>query len=223
MLDAARQEHRAVRFWYRPSGGTFSFVTWVVVLDRAQCWALDDDKQQRLKYTFLVAAVPDPHPSAWPTSVNNRLNDGPIADTPPPSPPSSGVGEFNRARSYRDYINGLGEDPDATQRPPTRRPRNNYQRSRQARDAVLVRAGDRCENDRCTGMPADITPAGTAILEVDHVDDLALGGNDHPRHMIALCPNCHATKTRGKHRAALRRHLHSLAAALHDTALNSAD
>ncbi|WP_157358402.1 HNH endonuclease [Amycolatopsis sp. ATCC 39116] len=222
MLDTARQERRAVRFWYRPTGGKFSFVTWVAVLDRAQSWALDDDKEQRLEYAFLVAAVPDSDPTTWPEHVIARLNDRPITDTPPPPVPvSTDADTPTRARSYRDYIDDLGEthSSSAAQSQPKKRERNNYQRSRQARDAVLVRAANQCENDRCTGMPADTTPAGTAILEVDHVDDLALGGPDHPRHMIALCPNCHATKTRGKNRAALRRHLRARAAALHRTAL----
>ena len=38
---------------------------------------------------------------------------------------------------------------------------------------------------------------GRPILEIDHVHDLALGGADDPAQMIALCPNCHAIKTRG--------------------------
>src|SRR5205823_4551612 len=33
-LDDARQQRRAVRFWYRPAGGTFTFVMWVAVLNR---------------------------------------------------------------------------------------------------------------------------------------------------------------------------------------------
>ncbi|MFF9982392.1 HNH endonuclease signature motif containing protein [Streptomyces erythrochromogenes] len=61
----------------------------------------------------------------------------------------------------------------------------------------MVRAEDRCENPRCGGAPADITDAGDALLEVDHVDELAAGGADNASQMIALCPNCHAIKTRG--------------------------
>ena len=38
---------------------------------------------------------------------------------------------------------------------------------------------------------------GDPVLEVDHIHDLALGGPDDPAQMIALCPNCHAVKTRG--------------------------
>jgi hypothetical protein len=34
------------------------------------------------------------------------------------------------------------------------------------------------------------------MLEVDHIHDLALGGDDSPAQMIALCPNCHQVKTR---------------------------
>ncbi|MGW2512270.1 HNH endonuclease signature motif containing protein [Streptomyces scopuliridis] len=31
-------------------------------------------------------------------------------------------------------------------------------------------------------------------MEVDHIDDHAMGGEDLPRAMIALCPNCHALR-----------------------------
>ncbi len=81
---------------------------------------------------------------------------------------------------------------------------DNPVRSAAARRAVLVRCQGRCENPGCTGQPADLTDRGEAILEVDHVHDLAAGGLDHPEHMVALCPNCHAIKTRGRSREALR-------------------
>lgn len=77
-------------------------------------------------------------------------------------------------------------------------------RSAFARRAVLSRSKGRCENPNCTGQPADITDARQPILEVDHVLDLALGGRDHPSQMVALCPNCHAVKTRGRTRETLR-------------------
>jgi 5-methylcytosine-specific restriction enzyme A len=77
-------------------------------------------------------------------------------------------------------------------------------RSRDARRAVLLRSGGRCENPRCAGDIQDRTDSGEPILEIDHVQDLALGGADHPAQMIALCPNCHATKTRGRTREELR-------------------
>ena len=77
-------------------------------------------------------------------------------------------------------------------------------RSKVARRAVLLRSGGRCENPRCAGDVRDVTVSGEPILEIDHVHDLALGGRDHPAQMIALCPNCHAIKTRGRTRDELR-------------------
>jgi 5-methylcytosine-specific restriction protein A len=77
-------------------------------------------------------------------------------------------------------------------------------RSREARRAVLLRSGGRCENPRCTGDIQDRTDRGEPILEIDHIHDLALGGPDYPGQMIALCPNCHAVKTRGRTREELR-------------------
>lgn len=96
-------------------------------------------------------------------------------------------------------------------------------RSGAARRAVLLRCGGRCENPGCTGQPTDVTTAGAAILEVDHVEDLALGGRDHPSRMVALCPNCHAVKTRGRTRERLRAVLLAVAEEQHARFTGSAD
>ncbi|MEV0124802.1 HNH endonuclease signature motif containing protein [Streptomyces sp. NPDC050703] len=77
-------------------------------------------------------------------------------------------------------------------------------RSGSARRAVLLRSEGACENPACRGQPDDVTDAGDPILEVDHIVQIAHEGRDHPSQMIALCPNCHAVKTRGSTRHALR-------------------
>jgi 5-methylcytosine-specific restriction protein A len=78
-----------------------------------------------------------------------------------------------------------------------------------------VRSEGRCENPDCTGDIHDLTDSGTPILEVDHIHDLALGGPDDPAQMIALCPNCHAIKTRGRTRDELRELLLAVAKQRH--------
>ncbi|MEW2253597.1 HNH endonuclease signature motif containing protein [Streptomyces sp. NPDC006975] len=93
-----------------------------------------------------------------------------------------------------------------------------HRRSRAARYLVLARSGGRCENPRCTGQPDDMTDRRQPILEVDHVVDLALGGRDHPSQMVALCPNCHAVKTRGSTRDTLRELLLKVALERHSAA-----
>jgi len=77
-------------------------------------------------------------------------------------------------------------------------------RSAKARRTVLIRSEGECENPRCTGRADDQTDSGDPILEIDHIHDLAQGGADGPAQMIALCPNCHAIKTRGSTREQLR-------------------
>jgi len=89
-----------------------------------------------------------------------------------------------------------------------------------ARRAVLLRSEGHCENPRCAGEPQDITDAGHPILEVDHIHDLAKGGPDHPEQMIALCPNCHAIKTRGRTREQLRHELFTVARRRHEAVLS---
>ncbi|GAA3813292.1 hypothetical protein GCM10022226_37530 [Sphaerisporangium flaviroseum] len=90
-------------------------------------------------------------------------------------------------------------------------------RSSPARRAVLIRCKDSCENFDCEnpGFPSDTAVGGGPILDVDHIDDYARGGRDHPDTMIALCPNCHAVKTRGRSRDILREKLRKTARERH--------
>ncbi|MDX2707568.1 HNH endonuclease signature motif containing protein [Streptomyces sp. PA03-6a] len=88
-------------------------------------------------------------------------------------------------------------------------------RSAAARLAVRLRCEGCCENPGCGGQPTDVTDRGLPILDVDHIDDIAAGGRDHPESMIALCPNCHAMKTRGRGREELRALLAAVALERH--------
>ncbi|MFD6180384.1 HNH endonuclease [Streptomyces goshikiensis] len=65
------------------------------------------------------------------------------------------------------------------------------------------------------GHPHDVTDHGKPLLQVDHLDELAQGGEDHPAQMIALCPNCHAVKTYGTSRHDLIPVLREAARRLH--------
>jgi 5-methylcytosine-specific restriction enzyme A len=108
-----------------------------------------------------------------------------------------------------------------TGREDTRAPRTSADpiRSRAARRAVILRSKGRCENPDCTGDIQDVTDSGDPILEIDHIHDLARGGADDPAQMIALCPNCHAIKTRGRTREQLREVLFAEARQRHEALL----
>jgi 5-methylcytosine-specific restriction protein A len=88
-------------------------------------------------------------------------------------------------------------------------------RSAAARPAALLRSKGNCENPDCVGHPDVLTDAGDPILEIDHIHDLAKDGPDDPIQMIALCPNCHAVKTRGRDREQLRQRLFEVARQRH--------
>jgi 5-methylcytosine-specific restriction protein A len=93
-------------------------------------------------------------------------------------------------------------------------------RSAAARRAVLLRSEGNCENPDCIGHPDVLTDAGDPILEIDHIHDLAKDGPDDPIQMIALCPNCHATKTRGRNREQLRLRLFEVARQRHKAVMS---
>lgn len=95
-------------------------------------------------------------------------------------------------------------------------------RSSAAVKAVLIRSAGHCENPVCTGQPNDVNKNGDPILEVDHVHDRAKWGRDHPIQMIALCPNCHAIKTRGRTGEQLTELLLSEARARHNAWVSQA-
>jgi 5-methylcytosine-specific restriction enzyme A len=67
--------------------------------------------------------------------------------------------------------------------------RNVYERSRDVRDYVLARAGDKCEG--CDSLAPFLRNDGSPYLEPHHIRRLSDGGPDHPAFVIALCPNCH--------------------------------
>lgn len=50
------------------------------------------------------------------------------------------------------------------------------------------------QKDCCNICKAKFGPR--SVIQWDHKKALALGGSDTPRNIQALCPNCHAKKTR---------------------------
>ncbi|MEV0299242.1 HNH endonuclease signature motif containing protein [Nocardia sp. NPDC050710] len=119
-------------------------------------------------------------------------------------------------RAYQDLIEVVMKREPSTRG--KRRPgvTNDPIRLAAARRSVIFRSGGLCENPAC-GKPApDHTDRGHPVLEVDHVSDIATGGRDHPVQMIALCPDCHAVKTRGRSRHQLRERLLAAARDRHE-------
>ena len=80
---------------------------------------------------------------------------------------------------------------DASNETPGRTPRTTsvFERSAAVRDYVTARAGGHCEG--CRAPAPFLRLNGTPYLEPHHLKRLTDGGPDHPRLVIALCPNCH--------------------------------
>jgi 5-methylcytosine-specific restriction enzyme A len=72
---------------------------------------------------------------------------------------------------------------------PAERKRNAYIRSKALQVYVIRRSGGFCEG--CESKAPFLTRRGHPFLEAHHIRRRADGGPDHPRWVIALCPNCH--------------------------------
>jgi 5-methylcytosine-specific restriction protein A len=71
-----------------------------------------------------------------------------------------------------------------------------FSRSRDVRQYVLARANGVCES--CDAPAPFETIAGVYYLEPHHIRRLTDQGPDDPRHMGAICPNCHREIHYGK-------------------------
>ncbi|MEW1914125.1 HNH endonuclease [Kitasatospora sp. NPDC085895] len=136
-----------------------------------------------------------------------RVEEPPTAVRPKSAEPP------NAAR-YRKLVHAVEERESATYGK-RRRSSDRPVRLPQSVSAVLLRCGGRYENPECAGQPKDVTDAGLPLLEVDHIYDISGGGRDHPECMAALCPNCHAVKSRGRGRETLRAVLADVAKRAH--------
>lgn len=189
-LERARIERAAVRFWYRPPGGEFTFLSWVAVVDRGWVRGRGLNGIERAEIEWILHPVGGRDPDSWPETTELD-RDFSSENTP-------NTAESLPNPSYSQLVQRVEERGQTRSRAGT--VRNDFRRSYAARRAVLERSKGSCENPACTGMPPDISRTGSPILDIDHVVDLAHGGLDHPANMIAVCPNCHAAKTRGSQR-----------------------
>lgn len=211
-LEEARLNAEAIRFWYRPKSGSFTFLTWAVVLGRNWVPGVGKDGFPRPEIDWQLEPVHTSIAAEWPTGVQESLRDAQST-----TEDDSSVPEAAPHASYVDLVQRV--ESRSQKKRPTGVVRTDYARSAAARRAVLVRSNGKCESKRCTGMPADLNRRGQPILDVDHVVDLAKGGKDHPQNMVALCPNCHAAKTRGVNSDRWRRELVGVAEAAHASSL----
>jgi 5-methylcytosine-specific restriction protein A len=210
-MESARLDNAPVRFWHKPRGGNFTFEMWCRIVGRHWGWGKDSIKQDRREVVWLLSAVDSLHQLGSGESVGDVAPDS-AADMDDLVGP-----EAQPNPSYAELVQRLQE------RSPVQRVNNRVRkdpaRSLAARRSVLARADSRCESPWCTGMAADNARTGGALLEVDHVKDLALGGDDHPSNMVALCPNCHAAKTRGDRADYRRKQLQKVAQERHMAAM----
>lgn len=242
MMQIYQTAQRPLRYWHRSPGNPWLFESWVVITSAYRRWGIDRRGVVRREYVWVLAPVPSPLRDTWPTSVLAQLAAGdtgilddtvdePDADLVASST-TGGEGAQRRRRVPKSPAERAAryaarcQAADDTEKRRTARSVSRevaaYFRSPSARSAVIERSEGRCENPACLGHPLETTSAGDPILEVDHVHDLARDGRDHPSNMIALCPNCHALKTRGQNRRVFQQTLAGVVARLHEQALGAA-
>jgi 5-methylcytosine-specific restriction protein A len=227
-MDLYHKQRRALRYWHKLNDGQWSFETWAVIVQRRRRWGVGQDKNPRREFVWVLAPVSSPIPETWPQEINDALNEdaGLEHDDSIDIVPES-VEEIQEKKkpSSRDKYKRLSEAAHRTASGRARKTKltkvERHLRSGAAREAVILRSAGQCENPSCLGHSRELTDAGAPILEVDHVRDLGRGGEDTPENMIALCPNCHALKTRGSNRSNLRKELLATARKCHQSFLSS--
>jgi len=192
LLEDARVQGKPVRYWHRPSGGTWIFESWVVVADRTQIIEDDTDLNSVQRILWFLVPIPSLNVSEWPVEVSQSTTiELPEILIEKPRKTKDLLIDYAAISALLE-LESAGKTVTAT-------PRTQYKRRKEARDLVIARSQNKCEYDKCTGMPPDVNRQGKAILQVDHIHALAAGGLDVPSNMIALCPNCHSAKTFGLH------------------------
>lgn len=209
LIEEARTSGTPARFWHRPKGGEFTFECWVVVENRVWVEGVGTDGQERLEIDWRLTPVPSTDPEEWPEPARLARTVTPLTREE-----VAGAAEVSPSPTYGDLVRRLADLERAAG--PQTVSRIAYQRQYAARRAVLIRSAGQCESERCTGMPAEPNRKGMPILDVDHIVELSQGGADHPLNMVALCPNCHAAKTRGQHAKRWEKELRRIAQAAHD-------
>jgi 5-methylcytosine-specific restriction protein A len=199
-LEDARLSKSPIRFWFKPSRGRLVFKNWAVVTDRTTIFEHDQDDNSAERILWFLAEVGSPNVRDWPVEVIESE----VLDLPEKEKPIARNPEKLLAR-YSQLSQILSQE--ASESVVAQKTRRTFKRRKDARDLVIARSGEMCENTSCTGMPKDTDKNGRALLEVDHIKPLGEGGPDIPSNMIALCPNCHVAKTRGIRAAAMSKEL----------------
>ncbi|WP_272868239.1 HNH endonuclease [Mangrovactinospora gilvigrisea] len=216
---------RPLRYWRTTPEGGQVFDRWVVVAQRRVRWGRGSDGAWRRELVWILATVSSPMRESWPAVVRDAVDHGvecedEAAGCRPEDLESVGSAEVGAAReSYRRLQRAAERSVQLRGRDRRQVSVHRLVRGQAARAAAILRSGGRCESPACAGHPEERTSKGEPILQVDHVKDLALGGEDLPANMIALCPNCHALKTLGVHREQLRRVLEQTALTRHQEAV----
>jgi 5-methylcytosine-specific restriction protein A len=191
MLEEARLQNQPIRFWKKPRRGVWQFETWALITDRTQILEKDSTGDQSKRILWFLVPVQSPDEVDWEIQAQQiEVLQLPEVNLDLPTD------EIDPVRNYWEVSRKY--ESEASGNSGTTTVRRVYKRRREIRELVIARSNDSCEYVKCTGMPPDVGRNGRSILQVDHIQDLALGGRDVPSNMIALCPNCHSAKTHGR-------------------------
>jgi 5-methylcytosine-specific restriction protein A len=148
-LEAARLSKSAIRFWFKPSGGKWSFEKWVIATDREPIIEIDSEGNSVNRILWYLVPIPSNSKSDWP----DELVDLPIIRIDETTEKSSSK-KANFEKRYAELLKTTSQPPSDTKQTST--PRFNYKRNRKLRQIVIERALNKCEYSSCTGMPPDV-------------------------------------------------------------------
>lgn len=157
--------------------------SWVRFIGEVRCigWheAVTPDKEGTLRRAIVFELALDPLPDGAPE----------VEDPPSPDLRDGGEQQDELVGATLDELRQRALQNVPANATPAQRQVNVRVRSAAVRRYVLRRADGRCEG--CGAKAPFFRKDGSAYLEPHHILRRADNGPDHPRWVIALCPNCH--------------------------------
>lgn len=201
-------------FLFEKAGdGYVRFVSQMVYLTHDYVDGVDEEGNPRRQFLFDLAPVASTTPvegyfppATPPTKGKRKPEDTPQPPPVPKEPAAQEEALWTKSMADLRQLALTKAQPTATAK---ERKVTMHERSEAVRVYVLRRADGICEG--CQQPAPFKNKQGKPYLEPHHTRRLSDGGPDHPKFMVAVCPNCHRRAHYGEDGPSYNAHLTQVA------------